>query len=242
MGDYLRYNSAIGNTLSELAILVTAREWAQDYEWSLHEPIALKAGIKPEIAAAIADGRRPDGMSADEEIVYDFSTELFRNKRVPARAYDRALRRFGEKGVIDMTSIAGYLLRLSRHGLECVPYAGCERGAGVEAVSGLSDVRFPISGRRKCFGLCRFFLGRDELAVDQDLGDLHRVERRAFAQIVSDAPEGEAVFNRCIFADTRDEGRIFASRFMRRHIAAGLMLIDDETARRLTQNIARFIG
>ena len=44
MGDYLRYKSAIGNTLSELAILLTAREWSQDYEWSVHYPIALKAG------------------------------------------------------------------------------------------------------------------------------------------------------------------------------------------------------
>ncbi|HMI74990.1 MAG TPA: hypothetical protein VK495_09775, partial [Steroidobacteraceae bacterium] len=40
MGDYLRYKSAIGNTLSELAILVTAREWTQDYEWFVHYPIA----------------------------------------------------------------------------------------------------------------------------------------------------------------------------------------------------------
>src|SRR3954451_14440301 len=45
-GDYLRYHSAIGNTLSELVILVTAREWSQDYEWFVHEPIALKANIE----------------------------------------------------------------------------------------------------------------------------------------------------------------------------------------------------
>jgi 4-carboxymuconolactone decarboxylase len=74
-GGYLRYNSAIGNTLSELVILITAREWTQDYEWYVHYPMALKAGIKPEIADAIAEGRRPTGMSDDEEIVYDFTTE-----------------------------------------------------------------------------------------------------------------------------------------------------------------------
>src|SRR5215210_5273641 len=76
MGDYLRYKSGIGTTLSELVILVTAREWTQDYEWYVHAPIAAKAGIKPEIIEAIRDGRRPTGMSEDEEIVYDFSTEL----------------------------------------------------------------------------------------------------------------------------------------------------------------------
>src|SRR3954466_2518502 len=79
MGDYLRYKSGIGNTLSELVILVTAREWTQDSEGHVHASIPAKAGIKPEIIAAIRDGRRPVGMSDDEEIVYDASVELQRN-------------------------------------------------------------------------------------------------------------------------------------------------------------------
>ena len=107
-GDYLRYNSAIGNTLSELAILVTAREWTQDYEWYVHYPIALKAGINKDIADAIAEGRRPAGMSEDEEIVYEFSVELHRNKSVSDATYQRAQKRFGNKGVVDLTGINGY--------------------------------------------------------------------------------------------------------------------------------------
>ena len=112
-GDYLRYNSAIGNTLSELVILITAREWTQDFEWYVHQPIALKAGIKPEIANAIADGRRPTGMSEDEEIVYDFSTELYKNKRVSDRTFERAEKRFGKKGVVDLTGINAYYTSLA---------------------------------------------------------------------------------------------------------------------------------
>ena len=113
MGDYLRYNSAIGNTLSELVILITAREWSQDYEWYVHYPIALKAGIKSVTADAIADGRRPSGMSDDEEIVYDFSIELHRNKRVSDRTFERAEKRFGKRGVVDLTAIAGYYTLLA---------------------------------------------------------------------------------------------------------------------------------
>jgi len=113
MGDYLRYKSALGNTLSELVILITAREWTQDFEWFVHYPIALKAGIKPEIADAIADGRRPTGMSEDEEIVYDFSTELHKNKRVSDRTYERAQKRFGNKGIVDMTGINAYYTLLA---------------------------------------------------------------------------------------------------------------------------------
>jgi 4-carboxymuconolactone decarboxylase len=113
MGDYLRYKSAIGTTLSELVILVTAREWTQDYEWHLHYPIALKAGIKASIADAIADGRRPEGMSDDEDIVYSFSIELHRNKRVSDATFARADKRFGKQGVVDLTAINAYYTLLA---------------------------------------------------------------------------------------------------------------------------------
>jgi 4-carboxymuconolactone decarboxylase len=108
MGDYLRYKSAIGNTLSELAILITAQEWTQDYEWGVHYPIALKAGIRKEVADDIAAGRRPNAMSPDEETVFDFTSELLRNKQVSDATFERARSRFGTKGVVDMTGIVGY--------------------------------------------------------------------------------------------------------------------------------------
>lgn len=113
MGDYLRYHSALGNVLSEFVILITAREWSQDYEWYVHYPLAIKAGIKPDIASAIADGRRPVGMSADEEIVYDFSSELHKNKRVSDVTYRRAEQRFGSKGIVDLTGINAYYTLLA---------------------------------------------------------------------------------------------------------------------------------
>ena len=127
MGDYLRYKSAIGTTLSELAILVTAREWSQDYEWTVHYPIALKAGIKTDIADAIGDGRRPSGMSDDEEIVYEFTTELLRTRRVSDRTFARADKRFGKQGVVDLTGIAGYYTLLAME-LNVAQYAGPKDG------------------------------------------------------------------------------------------------------------------
>jgi 4-carboxymuconolactone decarboxylase len=108
MGDYLRYKSSIGNTLSELVILVTAREWSQDFEWWFHYPIALKAGVSKDVADAIADGRRPVGMSADEEMIYDYASELLKNKRVSDATFDRVKTRFGTKGAVDTTGIVGY--------------------------------------------------------------------------------------------------------------------------------------
>jgi len=112
-GDYLRLKPSIGNKLSELIILTTAREWTQDYEWYVHAPIAFKQGITQEIIDAIAEGRRPPGMNEDQEICYDFTTELIRNKRVSDATYDRALKRFGEIGVLDISGIGGYYTLLA---------------------------------------------------------------------------------------------------------------------------------
>lgn len=108
MGDHLRYQSAIGTTLSELAILVTAREWSQSFEWFIHAPIALKEGIDPEIINSIRDGIRPPILSDDEAIIYDFSIELIHNKCVSDSTFARAERRFGAAGIVDLTAIHGY--------------------------------------------------------------------------------------------------------------------------------------
>jgi len=108
MGDYLRYNSAFDSALSEFAILITAREWSQDYEWSVHYPIAIKAGLKPEIAQSLKEGRRPEGMSEDQSTVYDFTIELQRNKQVSDATFAKTEKRFGKKGAVDLAGIAGY--------------------------------------------------------------------------------------------------------------------------------------
>ena len=113
MGEYLRFRSALPRPLNELAILITARQWTQQLEWSIHYGEAMRAGLSPDIAEAIADGRRPHSMSGDEEIVYEFCTELLRNRRVSDRTYARAHARFGEHGTIDMVGVAGYYTLLA---------------------------------------------------------------------------------------------------------------------------------
>jgi 4-carboxymuconolactone decarboxylase len=64
--------------------------------------------IAAAITQAIAEGRRPIGMAADEETVYDFCTELHANKSVSDATYRRALERFGEQGIVDLVAVNGY--------------------------------------------------------------------------------------------------------------------------------------
>jgi 4-carboxymuconolactone decarboxylase len=108
MGDYLRYDSSLGPKLNEFVILLTARQWTQQFEWNTHYPMAVKAGVKPELLAAVAEGRHPTGMAEDEETVYDFFTELRQNQSVSDATYARAVKRFGEQGVVDMAGVIGY--------------------------------------------------------------------------------------------------------------------------------------
>ena len=110
LGAFLRFESAFPDHLREFAILITARTWNCAYEWHAHYPIAIAAGLPDAVAQAVAAGRRPDfaEADADTELVYDFSTELQKTRRVSDALYGRALARFGEQAVVELTTINGY--------------------------------------------------------------------------------------------------------------------------------------
>jgi 4-carboxymuconolactone decarboxylase len=108
VGEYVRFKSSIPARLNELAILVVARHWTAQYEWYAHRELAMKAGLDPKIADAIAERKRPADMKEDEAAVYDFCSELHEKKSVSDAAYANALRLFGEQGVIDLIGASGY--------------------------------------------------------------------------------------------------------------------------------------
>jgi 4-carboxymuconolactone decarboxylase len=108
MGEYIRYGDSLPQRLNEFIILITARDYTQEYEWYAHYPPAIKAGLNPEIAKAVAEGRRPAKMPEEEEIVYDFCMELNRNKSVSDATYARAIAKFGDQGVMDMVGVTGW--------------------------------------------------------------------------------------------------------------------------------------
>jgi len=113
MGDYLRFNSVLPPRLSEFAILITARYWTQNYEWDAHNQLALQGGLAADIIKAIAEGRRPERMAADEEVLYTFCDELHRNQSISDATYARAVASFGEQGVVDIVGISGYYTLLA---------------------------------------------------------------------------------------------------------------------------------
>ncbi len=122
LGEEIRFRSSLSGKLNELAILITARNWTSRYEWVAHHKLALEGGLNPAIADAIARGQRPEGMDADEALVYDFSTELQDSRGVSDALYARAVARFGERGVVDLITVNGFYVLVSMClNVDCTP-------------------------------------------------------------------------------------------------------------------------
>lgn len=113
MGEYLRYRSAIGQRLSELAILITARNWSQEVEWAIHAPIAEQQGIAKRAIIQINNNQTPVFDLEDEKVVYEFCQEMHKNKIISDDTWNKAINLFGERGVIDLIGINGYYTFLS---------------------------------------------------------------------------------------------------------------------------------
>jgi 4-carboxymuconolactone decarboxylase len=108
MSDYLRWNSSLPARLSEFAILITARQWTAQYEWFAHYPLAMKAGLDPQVAKDVANGVRPLAMKDDEAALYDLAMGLYRDKKVSDDIYRAAQQKFGERGIMDIIGLIGY--------------------------------------------------------------------------------------------------------------------------------------
>lgn len=113
VGEYLRFSSPLDRRLFEMMILVVARHWDQQFEWSFHQPLALEAGLDEAVADAIAAGRRPERMDEGESVVWDLLAELHRDRDVSDATYERAVRALGEEGVVELVGAAGYYTTLA---------------------------------------------------------------------------------------------------------------------------------
>lgn len=108
LGVQARYHTSLPPRLSELAILVCARRWQATYEWHVHAPIALAAGVSPAVVDALAEDRTPVFTAVDEQAVHDFAAALLATGRAPDEAYAAARAALGEAGVVDLVGVLGY--------------------------------------------------------------------------------------------------------------------------------------
>ena len=100
VGEFVRFQSSIPAALNELAILITGRFWGAQFEYWAHSRLARQAGLPDAIIDAVAQGKRPQSMTDEQRIVYDFCTEMFRDKAVSDGSFAAVVGRFGEPGVM----------------------------------------------------------------------------------------------------------------------------------------------
>lgn len=108
VGDFMRNELVFGSRLAEIAILFTARRYDQPVEWAIHSQIAAKAGLPAHVIAALSEDRRPEGMTADETLIWEAVAEIDRSRRLSDTTYAALSARFGEKGVIELAALMGY--------------------------------------------------------------------------------------------------------------------------------------
>ena len=107
VNQYLRFETALDRRLTELAILVTARELDQQFEWTAHEPAALAEGLSAEIIDIVKLRRASAGLPPRESAIIDFGREAFRDKKVRPETFARAVELFGLKGVVNLAALMG---------------------------------------------------------------------------------------------------------------------------------------
>ena len=111
--DYLRFNTTVPRHLNEFAILIQARLAYAQFEWWAHYPIALKCGLRAELADQLRDGKRPQGMLADEAAVFDYCVHLSLENRVSDALFAQTKTLLGEQQLVDLTVLCGTYVMVS---------------------------------------------------------------------------------------------------------------------------------
>lgn len=109
--DHLRNHTSLTQAESELAICTAARAANADYIWNAHVKLGLAAGTRAE-AIHIVDTYGPlDALTPDEAIIVRYGRELLEAPGVSDETFTAVRKRFGEKGLMELTAImSAYLM------------------------------------------------------------------------------------------------------------------------------------
>ena len=107
VNQYLRFEVSLGRRLTELAILVTARELDNQFEWTAHEPAALAEGLGQDIIDVVKYRRLATGLGPEESAIIAFGREVLRERRVRSETFARAVELFGREGVVNLAALMG---------------------------------------------------------------------------------------------------------------------------------------
>ena len=102
----VRWTSPMGRALTELAILTTAREHDQPYEWSLHEMEAVAVGLEPATIDVVRHRRPLTGLTETQTVVIQIGREISTTHRLSRETYARAVKVLGSSvNLVDIVDL-----------------------------------------------------------------------------------------------------------------------------------------
>ena len=113
LGEFIRYDTAFGPALMEIAVLVTAIHWRSHYEWWAHRRLAETAGLDAAIINAIRDAKPLPKVEEKVQVLYDYAKSLHETRNVPMDLHNRMLAAWGPRGVAEIIGICGYYTLVS---------------------------------------------------------------------------------------------------------------------------------
>ncbi len=113
VGEYLRFESVLDARVRELVTCAAARHVSNQFEWAMHAPLAIAAGVSAAAIESLRQGAAPKELAADEAAALDFAQEILRCDGVSDAGYGAALRHFGEQGVVELATLVGYFVMVS---------------------------------------------------------------------------------------------------------------------------------
>lgn len=113
LGEQLRFGGTLEARVRELATCIAARHVGNQFEWQMHAPLAVQAGIDPQAIDVLRQGARPAALAGTDSVTYDFATELLHTHGCSDPTYARAVQAFGEAGVVELSTLLGYFVMVS---------------------------------------------------------------------------------------------------------------------------------
>jgi 4-carboxymuconolactone decarboxylase len=107
LNQYLRYEAGLSGRVRELAILVSAREADSQFEWTVHEPVALQEGLSQKLIDIVRYHESTDGLPETDTLIIQLGRQMFGQRKVTADTFARCLKLFGTRGLVNLVSLMG---------------------------------------------------------------------------------------------------------------------------------------
>ena len=99
--------SPVGPRYFQIAVLITAREIDQQYEWTAHEMAGRRQGLEQSVIDVVKYNREVTSLSDKDATLITFGRALFREHRVSSELWANMVRNFGRQRTVQLMMIMG---------------------------------------------------------------------------------------------------------------------------------------